>query len=164
MGKKYADFMDEISADDLYKGLLAFGLFSNKIPPVFSSTSFFDYCEKIHPTFSDSDHDYIRYKTLRNINVPRQLGIPVPMAYEKMCSVLKSNWSDIQSHFHTYTDSQTHVISRIYIQKRKNKDELFEMNYDDWRNAGSPKDDLLIGKRFVVKADISTFFPRETLI
>ncbi len=46
MGKKYADFMDEISADDLYKGLLAFGLFSNKIPPVFSSTSFFDYCVK----------------------------------------------------------------------------------------------------------------------
>lgn len=82
MGKKYADFMDEISADDLYKGLLAFGLFSNKIPPVFSSTSFFDYCEKNHPTFSNSDHDYVRYKTLRNINVPRQLGIPVPMAYD----------------------------------------------------------------------------------
>lgn len=40
MGKKYADYMDEISADDLYKGLLAFGLFSNKIPPVFSSTLF----------------------------------------------------------------------------------------------------------------------------
>lgn len=159
MGKKYADYMDEISADDLYKGLLAFGLFSNRMPPVFSSTSFFDYCVKNHPTFSNSDHDYIRYKTLRNINVPRQLGIPVPMAYEKMCSVLKSNWSDIQSHFHTYTDSQTHVISRIHIQKRKNKDGLFEMNYDDWRNAGSPKDDLLIGKRFVVKADISTFFP-----
>lgn len=157
-GKKYADYMDEISADDLYKGLLAFGLFSNRMPPVFSSTSFFDYCVKNHPTFSNSDHDYIRYKTLRNINVPRQLGIPVPMAYEKMCSVLKSNWSDIQSHFHTYTDSQTHVISRIHIQKRKNKDGLFEMNYDDWRNAGSPKDDLLIGKRFVVKADIPTFF------
>lgn len=159
MGKKYADYMDEISANDLYKGLLAFGLFSNRMPPVFSSTSFFDYCVKNHPTFSNSDHDYIRYKTLRNINVPRQLGIPVPMAYEKMCSVLKSNWSDIQSHFHTYTDSQTHVISRIHIQKRKNKDGLFEMNYVDWRNAGSPKDDLLIGKRFVVKADISTFFP-----
>lgn len=151
--------MDEISEDDLYKGLLAFGLFSNKVPPVFSSTSFFDYCVNKHPKFSDSAHDYVRYKTLRNINIPRQLGIPVPMAYEKMCSVLKDNWSDIQSHFHTYTDAQTHVISRIHVQKRKNKDELFEMNYDDWRNAGSPKDDLLIGKRFVVKADISTFFP-----
>ena len=159
MGKKYADYMDEISADDLYKGLLAFGLFSNKIPPVFSSTPFFDYCVNNHPSFSNGDYDYVRYKTLRNINIPRQLGIPVPMAYEKMCSVLKSNWSNIQSHFHTYTDAQTHVISRIHIQKRKNKDELFEMNYDDWKNAGSPKDDLLIGKRFVVKADISTFFP-----
>jgi hypothetical protein len=40
MGKKYADYMDEISADDLYKGLLAFGLISNKIPPVFGSTPF----------------------------------------------------------------------------------------------------------------------------
>lgn len=47
MGKKYADFMDEISADDLYKGLLAFGLFSNKIPPVFSSTSFLITVKKI---------------------------------------------------------------------------------------------------------------------
>ena len=52
------DYMDEISADDLYKGLLAFGLFSNRMPPVFSSTSFFDYCVKNHPTFSNSDHDY----------------------------------------------------------------------------------------------------------
>lgn len=111
MGKKYADYKDEISADDLYKGLLAFELFSNKIPPVFSSTSFFDYCVKNHPTFSNSDHDYVRYKTLRNINVPRQLGIPVPMAYEKMCSVLKSNWSDNRSRTYssTYpTDQKTH--------------------------------------------------------
>lgn len=159
MGKKYADYMDEISADDLYKGLLAFGLVSNKIPPVFSSTPFFDYCVNNNVSFSNDDHDYVRYKTLRNINTPRQLGIPVPMAYEKMCSVLKGNWNYIQAHFHTYTDSQAYIISRIHIQKRKNKDELFEMNYDDWRNAGSPKDDLLIGKRFVVKADISTFFP-----
>ena len=52
MGKKYADYMDEISADDIYKGLLAFGLFSNKIPPVFSSTPFFDYCVNNHPSFS----------------------------------------------------------------------------------------------------------------
>ena len=37
MGKKYADYMDDISADYLYKGLLAFGLFSNKIPPSHTS-------------------------------------------------------------------------------------------------------------------------------
>lgn len=159
MEKKYADYMDEISAEDLYKGLLAFGMFSNKIPPVFSSVPFFVYCINNNPAFSNVNHDYVRYKTYRNINTPRQLGIPVPMAYEKMCSVLKDNWSQIQTRFHGNTDSQKYVISRIHVQKRKNKNELFEMNYDDWRNAGSPKDDLMIGKCFVVSADISTFFP-----
>lgn len=60
MGKKYADYMNEISADDLYKGLLAFGLISNKIPPVFSSTPFFDYCVNSNVSFSNDDHDYVR--------------------------------------------------------------------------------------------------------
>lgn len=32
------------------------------------------------------------------------------------------------------------------------------MNYDDWRNSGSPKDDLRIGNKFIVKTDISTCF------
>lgn len=159
MSKKYADYMDEISLDDLYEGLLAHGLFSSKIPPVFDSVAFFDYCKNNNPTFSKKAYDYIRYDTMRNTNTPRELGIPVPMAYEALCTVLKTNWSKLQTHFHTYTDGQGHIISRNHIQLRKNKKELFEMNYDDWRNAGSPKDDLLIGKRFVVKADISTCFP-----
>ena len=60
MGKKYADYMNEISADDLYKGLLAFGLISNKIPPVFSSSPFFDYCVNSNVSFSNDDHDYVR--------------------------------------------------------------------------------------------------------
>ena len=62
--------MDEISADDLYKGLLVFGLFSNKVPLVFSSTSFFDYCVNNNVSFSNDDHDYVRYKTLRRTLVP----------------------------------------------------------------------------------------------
>ena len=37
MDKKYADFMDEISSDELYEGLLAYGLFTDKLPPVFTS-------------------------------------------------------------------------------------------------------------------------------
>ena len=31
--KSYSDFMHEISADDLYRGLLAHGLFAEKLPP-----------------------------------------------------------------------------------------------------------------------------------
>lgn len=37
MSKTYADYATEISADDLYEGLLAHGLFSEKTPPDFES-------------------------------------------------------------------------------------------------------------------------------
>ena len=30
MDKKYTDFMDEISSDELYEGLLAYGFFAEK--------------------------------------------------------------------------------------------------------------------------------------
>jgi len=32
--KMYTEFMDEISADELYEGLLAYGFFAEKLPPV----------------------------------------------------------------------------------------------------------------------------------
>ena len=51
MSKKYADYMDEISADDLYKGLLSYGLFSEKLPPIFESCQFYEFCAKKDVTF-----------------------------------------------------------------------------------------------------------------
>ena len=44
MDKKYTDFMDEISSDELYEGLLAYGFFAEKLPPVFTAIPFFNYC------------------------------------------------------------------------------------------------------------------------
>ena len=45
--KKYTEFMDEISAAELYEGLLAYGFFAEKIPPVFTAVPFFDYCKDL---------------------------------------------------------------------------------------------------------------------
>ena len=42
MDKKYSEFMDEITADELYEGLLGYGMFANKLPPIFTSVPFFD--------------------------------------------------------------------------------------------------------------------------
>lgn len=160
MLKKYADYMEDISCDVLYEKLLSVGMFSEKLPPVFDNKSFTLFCKNNNPKFNSKKlYDYVRYNTIRNINVPRQIGIPVPMAYEKLCGVLRDNWEEIKTHFHTQTDSHDYIISRLHIQLRKNKDTLFDMNYDDWRRGGSPKDDLCIGSRFVVKTDISTCFP-----
>lgn len=165
MEKKYCDFLDEISADELYEGLLGYGMFANKLPPVFTTVPFFNYCQVNAPVFSDKDwHDYAKYSSMRNINIPRSFGIPTPMKYQRLCATLRDNWDEIKNHFHTQTDNQDYRVSRIHLRKLFGKKELFEMNYKNWRVDGNPETGLLISKpngasKYTVKADISTCFP-----
>ena len=159
MSKTYADYTTEILADDLYEGLLAHGLFSEKIPPILSSESFFEYCKKETPHFSDKWRQFITFESMRNINVPRVLGIPNPMSYQQLCKCLSNSWENIKNHFANKTQDQDYVISRIHIRKLKQKDALFSMSYSNWKEDGTPEPDLLIGSTYLVKADISTCFP-----
>lgn len=39
----YHDFMREISSEELYEGLLGWGLFADKLPPMFTSEPFMQY-------------------------------------------------------------------------------------------------------------------------
>lgn len=159
MSKTYSEYMDEISEEKLYSKLLTYGFFSEKLPPIFDSSSFAGYCIKRKDSYSSKEYyDYIRYDTIRNINTPRQIGIPVPFAYDNLCRVIRDNWEKIRQHFHKCTDQQEYVISRNHVLFKENEP-LFKMNYDDWRNSGSPKDSIQIGMKYVVKADISTCFP-----
>ena len=151
--------MNEISADELYEGLLAHGLFSEKLPPFLTAQPFFDYCQGNNVSFPDKWRQYIYFESMRNINVPRPLGIPNPMAYQSLCQCLADNWDKIQNHFADQTGNQDYKISRIHIRKMSKSKALFKMNYDDWRTDGNPEIDLAIGNHYLVRADISTCFP-----
>ena len=59
--KSYYDFMSEITPSDLYSGLLAYGMFSEKLPPVFTSKPFFDYVQANSPTFQGGAHKHVYY-------------------------------------------------------------------------------------------------------
>ena len=159
MGKKYTDYTDEITADELYEGLLAYGLFTEKLPPIFTSESFYQYSLNVKQPFAKVEHGFVFFESIRDTNVPRALGIPNPMAYQQLCAALRDNWSDIQSHFHTQTDINKYKISRIHLRKQKGTKALFKMNYQNWRMDDSPVPDILIGKHYAVNADISTCFP-----
>lgn len=157
--KQYSDFSDEITPSDLYEGLLGYGLFSDKLPPLFSSESFYTYCLRYSPVFQDKWCPYVFYESMRNTNVPRQLGIPNPIAYQKLCKCLSDNWRHIQAHIREKTKEQKHIVSRIHLRKMEGTKTLFKMNYGNWRMDGTPEPDLLIGSRYIVHADISTCFP-----
>ena len=161
MDKKYTEFMDDISADELYEGLLAYGFFVEKIPPVFTSVPFFNYSKNLE--FAGGWNEYISLRVMRNTNIPRIMGIPNPFKYQKLCKELKSNWNKIRAHFHEQTKNQAYRVSRIHIRKEYGEKHIFEMNYKNWRADGNPEIDLLIQdkktSRFLVRADISTCFP-----
>jgi hypothetical protein len=157
--KTYFECLNEISSDELYEGLLAHGLFAEKMPPIFTSENFFNYCKNLPQPFSDFPRQYIYYEHMRNFNNPRPLGIPNPFGYQRLCLCLKDNWDKIIKHFENKTKNDVFKTSRIHIRKLVDKTSLFEMNYDNWRTDGSPEVDLLVGKAWMVKADISNCFP-----
>lgn len=157
--KHYYDFTDELSSLEIYKGLLAYGLFTEKLPPIFTAKGFFDYCESKSPIFSKKPTEYIYYESMRNINTPRPLGIPNPASYQQLCKFISDNWSQFQQHFEQETQKQEHIISRTHIRKMKNSNALFAMNYKNWKADGMPEPDLLLGAKYLVHADISNCFP-----
>lgn len=155
--------MDEISSDELYEGLLAYGFFAEKLPPVFTAVPFFNYCKTVPDSFESGWNEYITFRVMRSISIPRLMGIPNPFKYQRVCAELRDNWDKICTHFHAQTDGQSYRVSRIHIRKEYNKKRIFEMNYKNWRVDGNPESDLLMHdkgtSRFLVQADISTCFP-----
>ena len=62
-------------------------------------------------------HGYVSYENMRNINIPRNLGIPTPMGHELLCKYLSDNWNQITEYFKQKTSGQSIIISRIHIRK-----------------------------------------------
>ena len=158
--KTYIEYLSEINKDEILKGLLAHGLFADKMPPILSGESFYDYfIRKGKPTFEKKGKDYIRYESMRNINIPRLLSIPNPFVYANLCNCISCNWVKLQSFFNKQLMGQTHKVSRIHLRKMKDKESLFEMNYNHSDNDKDPCEDIMIKKRYRVEADISNCFP-----
>ncbi|MBN9653873.1 RNA-directed DNA polymerase [Halobacillus sp. GSS1] len=160
MPKTYYNYMSELTADQVYEGLLAHGLFNDKLPPFLSSKPFYDYCQQHTPSFNMTQEarPFIYYENMRNINIPRPLGIPNPILYQKLCFNIKENWNNILNHFRNTTSNQDYKKSRIHIRKLKDNRNIFEMNYKNHKIDKPPEPELLIGNRYLVKADIATCF------
>ena len=149
--------MNEISQDELYDRLVAHGLFSRNLPPIFDGSSFLEYCKNKKYGFECKEYKYAVCYMTRNINIPRAIGIPTPMSFERLCRILCNNWYEIKKHFEVCTAFNNYRISRIHLKKSSGTMSLFDMNYD--AHDDSPELDLAIGKRYIVRTDISQCFP-----
>lgn len=158
--KTYYEYMKAISSDEIYDRLIQYGLFSEKLPPIFDCEDFLLFCKNpSRMAFSKKWYPYVTFDSYRNINIPRTIGIPTPMAYERQCACIKDNWDEIVKYFEKKTSGQTYKKSRTHIRKMKDTKALFKMNYSNWKTDESPEVDLRIGKKYLVKADIAKCFP-----
>lgn len=103
-----------------------------------------------------AEKSFIRYSTTRDILIPRELGIPHPMAYYELCKFIGEQWELIQ---------QSSFVPRpknyIHVEKIKSKPYIFKMNYKN-RSDYAKEDiqiELELGARYRVDADISNCFP-----
>ena len=183
--KTYSDCLNELTSEEVYNGLLGYGLFAEKIPPFLSSVLFLETIKTNTDNFGfdDKPRKFIKYESIRNINIPRILSIPHPIAYKNQCQIIIENWDELKSYFKEKTKDNLHKVSRIHIRKIDNSSQVFQTCYQDMDDIDLedypelvvnhvfemghknfctddyPEPKLLIGKRFIVKADISNCFP-----
>ncbi|PUD88017.1 reverse transcriptase [Helicobacter pylori] len=176
--KTYFECLDEISQNKLFKGLLGYGMFVERIPNLLTSKPFYRYCKnnenKIFPK-RKMGYQHITYEGIRDIGTPRYFAIPNPLAYYNQCKILRDNWDKLKEYFKEKTDGNTHKISRIHIQKIPKNKKIFQNDYSKDRVAmrksifdmghknifceGKLGRSIRIGARYKLKADISTCFP-----
>lgn len=162
--KSYIDYINEISQEDLFEGLLGYGMFAEKIPKIFSGEEFLSYCKLHSPLgFEKTYHEYVQYRSMRNTHVLRYFAIPNPVAYAYLCICLRDNWSqNIVPYFRSVTESQEFCYSQIHIQKSDVDKALFRMNIsyherDEQTDAYCERQK--IGKHYKVTTDISNCYP-----
>ena len=158
-----------ISEQELLMGLLDYGLFAEKVPQCFTTKGLAEFVmETILTTLDEPDeqklkkilgkrsHDYIRYEALRDLNVPRHLGIPHPEAYSIQALAIRKHWKEISLH----CDKPDPQVSRIYV-RHVGDGAIFEMGYKGSERYENEEDEIgwITGAQFQVKADISKCFP-----
>lgn len=160
---------EKLSAAAVLTGLLDYGLFADKVPPCFTSEGLAaivsasmsavleETDDKKLASFLDKrDHDYIRYEALRDINVPRHLGIPHPEAYAVQSLAISRHWKEIATH----CNQPNPAISRIHV-RHTGSGSVFEMNYKGRERYQLEEDEIrwMAGAQYVVHADVASCFP-----
>ena len=154
-------YPDLESAFEVYRALLGYGMFAEKLPPCFSSEKLLQFKPPIEKNNKNDDkkkpHVAIIYSSSRNTGTSRQIGIPHPESYFNLCQTIKSNWKDINEHIGKPEDK----FNFCHVREIGNHMHIFEMSYegtDKWYKENLEQG-YYLGCSHVVSADISTCFP-----
>lgn len=160
---------EKLSPEAVRVGLLDHGLFGEKVPPCFLSVGLAAIAmevmadildetdeQKLRKSIDNAGHDYVRYEALRDINIPRHLGIPHPECYAVQAIAISKHWKKIAEH----CNKPRPAISRVHVRHVGNGS-IFEMNYKGTERFQLEEDEIqwMAGAQYLVEADIASCFP-----
>lgn len=157
--KTYTAFMEELTGEAVYEGLVACGMLGDKIPPVLTTESFYRHSKDKEHSYSSGRRGWVTYRYTRNVGRFREYGIPNPFAYELLARSIADNWDDIRTLLCENTSGHAYKVSRIHPRKQSNCASIFDMNYKQWWADSDPLPAILVGRRYAVSCDISRCFP-----
>lgn len=108
MEKTYSCFMNEISSQELYDRLIQYGLFAEKLPPIFDGTSFLAYCHtQSRPKFSkDTWYPYVSFRKVTKKGsfpgedaVLKALYLRITELFKKWNNRPAANWAMVRNRF-----------------------------------------------------------------
>ena len=149
-------------------GLVDYGLFSEKLPPCFTSEGLSGHVpntllklttendeKKLDTLLKKREHDFIRYELLRHVTTRRQIGIPHPESHIVQCLGLKRHWEKIKRH----CAKPATPVSRLFVRKTATK-HVFRMNYEGKERSENEEADIskMTGAYYVARTDISNCF------
>ena len=115
---------EKLSPEAVRVGLLDHGLFGEKVPPCFVSDGLAAVAmevmaglldetdeQRLRKSIDNAGHDYVRYEALRDINIPRHLGIPHPECYAVQALAISKHWKAIAEH----SNKPNPAISRVHV-------------------------------------------------
>lgn len=158
-----------LDEDEAFVGLTDFGLFAEKVPPCFTSEGLAaevptamerilieKNTQKLGKLIAKQTRGFIRYQTLRDINIPRHLGIPHPQSHLAQCLAIKRCWDQIKKH----CAKPAQPVSRIFV-RNTGSERVFVMSYKGQERFEVEEQEInfATGALYVVHADISTCFP-----
>jgi hypothetical protein len=138
------------------QGFLSKGYFAKELPPPFESDTFgnlissalalpAEFNSNHERTSRAINHNYLKVGALR-----RQLTIPNPLHYYRLCKELVANWSDIQALTSISSISLTTPIPST-VRGVEPKSSLAERIVNQAR--------IRANSRFILKTDITRFYP-----
>ena len=159
----------KLSADEVFVGLVDHGLFGDNLPSCFNSEDLSNHVPndllrlitansegQLRSILKKRQHDFIRYESLRHIDIPRQMGIPHPESYIIQCLAIKRHWREIID----VCARPKRAVSRIFVQQGRGK-KVLEMDYDNAEDPELQEERIcnMMGKNYVAHTDISSCFP-----